>query len=228
MAGKKTKKKSSAKPAKKKAAPAKKAPMKAAKGASKKATPKKSAAKKAAPKKAAAKKAAAPKKAAPKKAAAKAAPKPKAPKPEPMIERDPIEVVEASSDVDDAGGGERGEDAATAGDDAVPAPVEDDRPSLKTEILAMARQLYGNKSDDELLALDPNDIDAMDPSMFYELLGEKYGVEADPDNDYFGGFGGPIRKLIAFVESRWDGKTRNDTPMPPGDWLEEHVHTAES
>ena len=59
---------------------------------------------------------------------------------------------------------------------------------------------------------------------FYELLGEKYGVEADPENDYFGGFGGPIEKLIAFVESRWDGKTRKDTPMPPGDWLEEYVH----
>jgi hypothetical protein len=203
MAGKKTKKKSSAKPAKKKAA---KAPAKkgAKKGAAKKAAPKK-----AAPKKAAAKKAA-PAKAAPKKkpAAVKAAKAPKAPK-ESIAE--PIEVVEIEA-------ADQGTDAAD-----VAAPVES-KASLQTEILAMARQLYGDKTDEELLALDPNDIDAMDPSMFYELLGEKYGVEADPDNDYFGGFGGPIKNLIAFVESRWDGKTRKDTPMPPGDWLEEYVH----
>ena len=115
---------------------------------------------------------------------------------------------------------------ADAGDDVVETAAAPSEPkaSLQTEILAMARQLYGDKTDEELLALDPNDIDAMDPSMFYELLGEKYGVEADPDNDYFGGFGGPIKNLIAFVESRWDGKTRKDTPMPPGEWLEEYVH----
>lgn len=183
MAGKKTKKQSSAKPAKKKAA---KAPAK--KAAAKKAAPKKAAAKKAAPKKAAPMKAAAKKQPAPKKPAAK--------KPA----KEAIEVVEA------------------------PVAAAEAKPSLQAEILAMARQLYGNKSDEELLALDPNDIDAMDPSMFYELLGEKYGVEADPDNDYFGGFGGPIKKLIAFVESRWDGKTRKDTPMPPGEWLEDYVH----
>jgi hypothetical protein len=110
---------------------------------------------------------------------------------------------------------------ATPADGASPA-----KPSLQADILAMARELYGNRSDAELLALDPNDIDEMDPSMFYELIQEKFGVKADPDNDYFGGFGGPIQKMIAFVESRWDGKTRKDTPTPPGDWLEEYVHPA--
>jgi hypothetical protein len=97
---------------------------------------------------------------------------------------------------------------------------------LRDEILAMARTLYGDKTDAELLALDPNDIDEMDPSIFYELLTEKYGVQADPDNDYFGGFGGTIAKTIAFVESKWNGATRKETPTPPADWLEEYVHPA--
>ncbi|MDQ3338247.1 MAG: hypothetical protein M4D80_24035 [Myxococcota bacterium] len=207
MAGKKTKKKSSAKPAKKKAAkaPAKKSPAK--KAPAKKAAPKKAAAKKAAPKKAAAKKAA------PKKSAAPTPKAPKAPKARkaPKQPKESIEVIEVMD----------------AGDDVVEtAASTEPKASLRNEILAMARQLYGDKTDEELLALDPNDIDAMDPSMFYELLGEKYGVEADPDNDDFGGFGGPIKNLIAFVDARWDGKTRKDTPMPPGEWLEEYVHPA--
>ncbi len=145
-------------------------------------------------KKAAPKKAAA-KKAAPKKAAPKKAPPAK--KPAKKAPKETVEVIE----------------------------VAGAKASLQTEILAMARELYGaNRTDEELLAFDPNDVDAMDPSMFYELLGEKYGVAADPDNDYFGGFGGTIAKTIAFVEARWDGTTRKDTPMPPGDWLEEYVH----
>ena len=97
---------------------------------------------------------------------------------------------------------------------------------LRDEILAMARELYGDRTDAELLALDPNDIDAMDPNIFYEMLGEKYGVQADPDNDNFGGFGGTIEHLIKFVESKWNKQTKIDTPMPPGDWLEEYVHPA--
>ena len=222
MAGKKTKKKSSAKPAKKKAS--KKAPAK-------KAAVKKAAPKKAAPKKKAAAKKAAPKKAAPKKTAAKKAAAPKAPKqPKEAIEvvesdvldSDVVEsdVVESDAVDSDAADSDAIEVVEAADADDASAP----KPSLQAEILAMARQLYGDKTDEELLALDPNDVDAMDPSMFYELLGEKYGVEADPDNDYFGGFGGPIKNLIAFVESRWDGTTRKDTPMPPGEWLEEYVH----
>lgn len=201
MAGKKTKKKAAAKKPSKKSAPKKAAKSKSKAKAAKPA-------KKAAPKKAAAKKAAPVKKPAAKKPAAKKPPK-EAIEPAEMLEAtesesdEGIEVVEASE---------------------APAASSEPNPSLKTEILAMARQLYGDKTDEELLALDPNDIDAMDPSMFYELLGEKYGVEADPDNDYFGGFGGTISKLITFVDSRWDGKTRKDTPMPPGDWLEEYVH----
>jgi len=205
MAGKKTKKAKAKKPVKKAA------PKKAAKGAkTAKAAKAAKPAKKAAAKKPAAKKA--PMKAAPKK-------KPAAKKPavkQPAV-KEADEAVDWLASEDDGGGG----------DDVVsttPAFSSGAKPTLRAEILAMARQLYGDRTDEELLALDPNSIDAMDPSMFYELLGEKYGVEADPDNDNFGGFGGPISKLIAFVESRWDGETRKDTPMPPGEWLEEYVH----
>jgi hypothetical protein len=84
--------------------------------------------------------------------------------------------------------------------------------SLHDEILAIARRFYGHqRSDAELLALDPNEFDA-DPNVLYELLAEKYGVKPDPDNDYFGGFGGSIDDLIGFIELRWDGKTCNETP----------------
>jgi hypothetical protein len=95
---------------------------------------------------------------------------------------------------------------------------------LHAEILAMARTLYGNKPDAELLAFDPNDVDALDPSIFYELIQERYGVEGDEANSYFAGFGGPIKSLIAFVIARWDGKTNNPVEMPPQDYLEEVVH----
>ena len=97
---------------------------------------------------------------------------------------------------------------------------------LQTEILAMARQVYGNRSDAELLAFDPNSVDEMDPSTFYEMVGEKYGVASDPSLHNFGGFGGPLKKLIEFVGARWDGKTRGDAPMPPQEWLDEFVHPA--
>jgi len=101
------------------------------------------------------------------------------------------------------------------------------RAQLEREILEMARQIYGpKKTDAQLLAFDPNDLDEMDPSIFYELLGERYGVESDPDDDYFGGFGGPISKTIDFIAARWDGKTNNPTEMPPADWLEDFVHGA--
>ncbi len=88
----------------------------------------------------------------------------------------------------------------------------------------MARTLYGNKPDAELLAFDPNDVDALDPSIFYELLQERFGIEGDESNSSFAGFGGPIKDLIAFVTKRWDGKTNNTVEMPPQDYLEEVVH----
>jgi hypothetical protein len=96
--------------------------------------------------------------------------------------------------------------------------------NLQAEIMAMARTLYGNKPDAELLAFDPNDVDALDPSIFYELLQERFGIEGDESNSYFAGFGGPIKDLIAFVTKRWDGKTNNTVEMPPQDYLEEVVH----
>jgi hypothetical protein len=92
----------------------------------------------------------------------------------------------------------------------------------------MARQVYGPQlTDHQLLALDPNDIDEMDPAMFYELIGERYGVQADDDNnDNFGGFGGTIAKLIDFVAKHWDGTTNQAIQMPPGEWVEDFVHPA--
>jgi hypothetical protein len=96
--------------------------------------------------------------------------------------------------------------------------------NLTTELMAMARTLYGNKPDAELLAFDPNDVDALDPSIFYELIQERFGIEGDESNSYFAGFGGPIKDLIAFVTKRWDGKTNNPVEMPPQDYLEEVVH----
>jgi hypothetical protein len=173
----------------------------AKKGAAKK-PPAKKAAKKAAPKQAAKK--AAPKKAAPRKAAPKkAAPKAKPAKQTPQLAID--------------------------FDDEVPTNVGDNGANgngggVHVEILAMARVLYGNKPDAELLAFDPNDIDALDPSIFYELIQERYGVQGDESNSYFSGFGGPIKNLIAFVTTRWDGKTNNPVEMPPADYLEEVVH----
>jgi hypothetical protein len=187
--------------AKKSAKPKKAKRAVAKKAAAKKAAPKKAAAKKAAPKKAAAKKAA-PKKPAAK--AAKPAKPPKAPKP-----------PKATSD------------AAPAATDAVIEVETVPASPLRDEILALAKQLYGPRGDAELLAFDPNDVDAMDPSIFYEILQEKYGVTTDPTNNYFGGFGGPIADLIKFVESRWDGKTRNEVALPPQDWLEEATYPAE-
>jgi hypothetical protein len=100
------------------------------------------------------------------------------------------------------------------------------REQLQREILSMAREIYGDQSDGQLLALDPNDIDEMDPSIFYELLQERYGVATDPDNDYFGGYGGPISKTIDFIAAGWDGKTNKATETPPEDWLEDYVHPA--
>jgi len=97
---------------------------------------------------------------------------------------------------------------------------------LQGEILAMARQVYGDLPDARLLALDPNDVDEMDPATFYEMIGEKFGVTGDPTKQNFAGFGGTIKQLIEFVGSRWDGKTRGDAPMPPQEWLDEVVHPA--
>jgi hypothetical protein len=151
---------------------------------------------------------------------AKAAPKKKPAKPAPKMQAKAKAKPTAAA---------KAKSAAKA---AKPAAAAKTKPSagggalLQTEILAMARQVYGDLSDDKLLALDPNSIDEMDPSTFYEMIQEKYGIEGDPSNQNFAGFGGPIRKLIEFVGARWDGKTRRDAPMPPQEWLDEFVHPA--
>lgn len=75
-------------------------------------------------------------------------------------------------------------------------------------VLAAFRDCYpGDESDEEILEIDPNDFD-VDPSMFYEFVEERFGVPQDPSNQYFGGYGGPVRDLISFLTTRWDGKLR--------------------
>jgi hypothetical protein len=47
----------------------------------------------------------------------------------------------------------------------------------KVEVLAIVRAMYGSKrSEKELLAFDPNDVDALDPSILYEIIEERFGV----------------------------------------------------
>jgi len=76
-------------------------------------------------------------------------------------------------------------------------------------VLAIFRECYpGDDTDAEILATDPNEYD-MDPSMFYEVVEDRMGVPQDPKNEYFGGYGGPIRDLVAFLTPKWDG-TLND------------------
>lgn len=81
----------------------------------------------------------------------------------------------------------------------------------RTTVLTLFRDCYPSdepESDEKILATDPNDFD-MDPSMFYEYVEARFGVPQDPSNEYFGGYGGPVRDLIAFLTPRWDGKLRN-------------------
>jgi hypothetical protein len=107
-----------------------------------------------------------------------------------------------------------------------PAAPKSSGGNIAGEILGMARQIYGDLTDSQLLALDPNSIDEMDPATFYEMVAEKYGITADSSDQNFGGFGGPISQLISFVAARWDGKTNTAVPMPPREWLDEFVHPA--
>lgn len=73
-------------------------------------------------------------------------------------------------------------------------------------VLAIFRECYpGDDTDAQILATDPNEYD-MDPSMFYEIVEDRMGVPQDPKNEYFGGYGGPIRDLVAFLTPKWNGE----------------------
>jgi hypothetical protein len=86
---------------------------------------------------------------------------------------------------------------------------------VKAKVLEIVRHIYGDQGDDaKLVAFDPNDVDAPDPAMLYELLGEVFAVEADGEES-FGGFGGTVAETIAFIASRWDGKTVREVELPP-------------
>jgi len=92
----------------------------------------------------------------------------------------------------------------------------------RAAVLATFRECYPSddddepESDDEILETDPNDYDA-DPSTFYEIIEERFGVAQDPSNQYFGGFGGPVRDLISFLTTRWDGTLRRTTEETAGE-----------
>ena len=78
-------------------------------------------------------------------------------------------------------------------------------------VLAIFRECYpGDDTDAQILETDPNEYD-MDPSMFYEVVEARMGVPQDPKNEYFGGYGGPIRDLIAFLTPRWNGELGEDS-----------------
>lgn len=97
------------------------------------------------------------------------------------------------------------EERAAAAKDASAHPMYE---KTRKAVLELFRSCYpGDESDEEILAIDPNDFD-MDPSMFYEVVEDRMGVPQDEENEYFGGYGGPIRDLIAFLAPRWDGELR--------------------
>ncbi len=75
--------------------------------------------------------------------------------------------------------------------------------SSKEAVISAFRDFYaaGDWSEEKILATDPNGFDA-DPGPFYEQLGDDLGVATDPDNDYFGGFGGTVAKTIAFIDKQ--------------------------
>lgn len=86
-------------------------------------------------------------------------------------------------------------------------------------VLEMFRDCYPStppETDAKILATDPNEYD-LDPSPFYEYLEEKFAVEQDANNEYFGGYGGKIESTIAFLASRWDGKLHRSSEEMSGE-----------
>ena len=59
--------------------------------------------------------------------------------------------------------------------------------------------------DDDLLDLGAQSFDL---AWALVQIEERFGVPQDPSNQYFGGYGGPVRDLITFLTTRWDGKLR--------------------
>lgn len=83
------------------------------------------------------------------------------------------------------------------------------RKTFKT-VITLFRQSFERPTpwtEAEILDTDPNDFDR-DPGPFYDYLEAVFGVPQDPQDAYFGGYGGPIRDLIAFLTPRWDGALR--------------------
>ena len=81
---------------------------------------------------------------------------------------------------------------------------------VKKVVLDLYRDCYPidpPETDEKILATDPNDYD-VDPGPFYETLQERFGVEHDENNEYFGGYGGKVESTIAFLTKHWDGKLR--------------------
>ena len=79
---------------------------------------------------------------------------------------------------------------------------------VRETVLGLFRSFYPSnppESDEEILEIDPNDFD-VDPGPFYETMADRFKLADDPNNDYFGGFGGKIATTIANIAKRWNGK----------------------
>jgi len=84
---------------------------------------------------------------------------------------------------------------------------------VSIKVFGLFRGIYGVEwPDEKILEFDPNDFD-MDPSMFYELLQEEYGVEYDDGASYFGGYGGRVADTVQFIAKNWDGETSESDVM---------------
>jgi hypothetical protein len=174
--------------------------MPAAKKPAKKATPKKKPAPKATPKKKPAPKATPKKPATKTKAKAKSKPA-KSPPSSTQNGRPLSDQIDMMRSIGmNVASHEARDEAATA------ASTKPQHGRIQQEVLSAFRTFYPQDATDEaILAIDPNDYD-LDPSPFYEYLEERFGVPGDPEQDYFGGYGGSIRDTIAFLTPRWDGK----------------------
>jgi hypothetical protein len=140
------------------------------------------------------------------KAKPKAKPKPKATKPKAKAKAVAVEREEQVDFFRSYGGKAPGpEERAEAVADSKQSPRYAE---VKKRVLELFRSVYpGDETDEQILAIDPNDYD-MDPSMFYECIEGVFNVPQDPNNEYFGGYGGKIETLIAFLAKHWDGEVR--------------------
>ncbi|MFD2591434.1 hypothetical protein ACFSTE_11410 [Aquimarina hainanensis] len=73
---------------------------------------------------------------------------------------------------------------------------------IKKLVIELYQEHYGiDQSESDILSTDPNGFDRS-PEQFYEAIENTFSVQADYDeNPYYGGLGGTITELIAFLET---------------------------